>query len=77
MCFISFIVSCSLLGSPVVDISTATNKGKWQFYRSELQREINGTEMQREKTVKNMKTCAYNTGYYEWLCVRVTLRIMQ
>ena len=26
MCFISFIVSCSLVGSPVVDISTASNK---------------------------------------------------
>jgi len=34
MCFISFIVCCSL----VVDISTATNKWKWPFYRSELQR---------------------------------------
>jgi hypothetical protein len=30
-----------------------------------------------EKTVKNMVTCAYHTGYYEWLCVRMTLRIMQ
>jgi len=30
-----------------------------------------------EKTVKNMETCAYNTGYCEWLCVRMTLRIMQ
>jgi hypothetical protein len=27
--------------------------------------------------VKNMVTCAYNTGYCEWLCVRMTLRIMQ
>jgi hypothetical protein len=25
-----------------------------------------------EKTVKNVETCAYNTGYYEWLCVRMT-----
>jgi len=38
MCFISFIVPCSLLGSPVMDISTAANKCIWQFYRSELQR---------------------------------------
>jgi len=38
MCFISFIVSCSLVGYPIVDISTRTNKWKWQFYRSELQR---------------------------------------
>jgi hypothetical protein len=38
MCFIFFIVSCSLVGSPVVDISTATNKWKCQSYRSELQR---------------------------------------
>jgi len=30
-----------------------------------------------EKTVKDMETCAYNTGYNEWLCVRMTLRIMQ
>ena len=30
-----------------------------------------------EKTVKNIETCAYNTVYYEWLCVRMTLRIMQ
>jgi len=30
-----------------------------------------------EKTVKNMETCAYNTGHYEWLCVRMMLRIMQ
>jgi hypothetical protein len=36
-------------------------------------KEINGTEMPiksatGEKTVKNMEMCAYNTGYYEWLC---------
>jgi len=30
-----------------------------------------------EKTAKNMETCPYNTGYYEWLCVRMTLSIMQ
>ena len=30
-----------------------------------------------EKTVKNMETRACNTGYYEWLCVRMTQRIMQ
>ena len=30
-----------------------------------------------EKAVKNMETCAYNTKYYERLCVRMTLRIMQ
>jgi len=30
-----------------------------------------------EKTVKNVETCAYNTEWYEWLCVRMTLRIMQ
>jgi len=24
----------------------------------------------------NMKMCAYNTGYYERLCVRMTMRIM-
>jgi hypothetical protein len=44
--------------------------------------EINGTEMYiksaiGEKTVKNMETCAYNTIYYEWLRVRLILRIMQ
>jgi len=27
--------------------------------------------------MKNMETCAYNTWYYEWLCVWMTLRIMQ
>jgi len=26
---------------------------------------------QGEKTVNNTKTCAYNTGYYKWLCVRI------
>jgi hypothetical protein len=31
----------------------------------------------RGKSVKNMETYAYNTGYYKWLCVRKTLRIMQ
>jgi hypothetical protein len=31
----------------------------------------------REKKTVNMETCAYNTGYYEWLCVRLTLRITQ
>jgi len=30
-----------------------------------------------EKTVKNVEMCAYNTRYYEWLYVRMTLRIMQ
>jgi len=30
-----------------------------------------------QKKVKNMVVCACNTGYYEWLCVRMTLRIMQ
>ena len=39
-------------------------------------KEISGTEMHiksatGEKTVNNMKTCAYNTGYCEWLCVRI------
>jgi len=29
------------------------------------------------KKVKNMEKCAYSTAYYEWLCVRMTLRIMQ
>jgi len=37
MCLIYFIVSCSLVGSPVMDTSAATSKWKWQFYRSELQ----------------------------------------
>ena len=45
-------------------------------------KEINGTEMHiksatGEETVKNVETCAYYTGYYEWLCVRMPLRIMQ
>ena len=30
-----------------------------------------------EKTVKNMETYEYNTQYYEWLCVGMTLRILQ
>ena len=30
-----------------------------------------------KKTVNNTKTCAYNTGHYEWPCVMITLRIMQ
>ena len=30
-----------------------------------------------EGTVKNMGKCADNTGYYEWPCVKKTLRIMQ
>jgi len=38
LCFISFFLSCPLLGSPVVDLGTGTNKWKWQFCRSELQR---------------------------------------
>jgi len=31
----------------------------------------------RGKTVKTMETCAYNTGYYEWQCVRMRMRIIQ
>jgi len=38
MRFIYFIVSCSLVGSPVVDIITATSKWKWHSYRSEFNR---------------------------------------
>ena len=44
-------------------------------------REINETEKhikcQSVKSMKNMETCAYNTGYYEWLCVRMLRRITQ
>jgi hypothetical protein len=32
---------------------------------------------QGKKTVKNKETCAYNTGYCDWLCVRMTLRRLQ
>ena len=46
------------------------------------QKEINGTDVhitsaKRGKTVENIEKCAYNTVYYELLCVRMTLRIMQ
>jgi hypothetical protein len=30
-----------------------------------------------EKTGENMETCAYSTEYYELLCVRMSLMIMQ
>jgi len=30
-----------------------------------------------KKSVKNVETCAYNAGYYVWLCVRMKLRKMQ
>jgi len=45
------------------------------------EKETNGIEMRiksakGEQTAKDMETCAYNTGYYEWLCVRKTRRII-
>ena len=30
-----------------------------------------------KKKAKNMEKYVYNTGYYEWLCVRMTLKILQ
>jgi len=39
MCFISFIESCSIVGSSVAEISKATSKWKWQFYSSVIQRQ--------------------------------------
>jgi hypothetical protein len=80
MCFISFIVTCSLVGYPVAVTSTASNKCKWQSCRRELtMKEVNGPELHitsatERKTVKN-ENCANNTEYYEWLCVRMTQRI--
>jgi hypothetical protein len=43
---------------------------------------MNGREMHIEsapgdKTLKNMEKCAYSTGDCDWLCFRVTLRILQ
>jgi len=29
------------------------------------------------KTMKITEKCAYNTSYYEWLCVWMTMRIIQ
>ena len=31
----------------------------------------------KKKAVENVEMCAYNIGWYEWLCVRMPLRIMQ
>jgi len=42
-----------------------------------MEREMHNKIATGGKKVKNMETCAYNIGYYEWLCVRMTLRIMQ
>jgi hypothetical protein len=52
------------------------------FQEGVAKKEINGTDcvskvQQGKKSVKNMEKCAYNTGYDEWLCVRMTMRIMQ
>ena len=41
------------------------------------QKYISKVQQGGKKTVKNMEKCAYNTGYYEWLCVKMTLRVMQ
>jgi hypothetical protein len=30
-----------------------------------------------KKKLNNMEKCAYNTAYYKWLCVMMTLRIIQ
>ena len=75
MSFTSFIVSCSLVGSPVMEQPLSEN-GSFTgvSYKEGNKWNRNAT---REKTEKNMATCAYNTGYYEWLCVRMTMRIMQ
>jgi hypothetical protein len=82
MCLISFIVSCSLVGSSVVDISTAPISENGNLTRVSYKEENKWIrnayqKCNRGKTVDIMKTCEYNTGYYEWLCVRMTLRIMQ
>ena len=42
-----------------------------------MEKKCTSKVQQGKKTVKNMEKCAYNTGYYEWLRVRMTLRIMQ
>jgi hypothetical protein len=31
----------------------------------------------RKKNSEKYENCANNTAYYEWLCVRMTLRMMQ
>ena len=41
-----------------------------------MEQECISEVQQGKKTVKNMEECIYNTGYYEWLCVRMTVRIL-
>jgi hypothetical protein len=46
------------------------------------EKEMNGTEMHIKSAtggemVKSMVKCAYDRGFYEWLCVMITLRIKQ
>jgi hypothetical protein len=45
-------------------------------------KEMDGREMHiksatGDKTVKNTEKCAYNTGNCDWLCDRLTPRILQ
>jgi len=63
-----------------MDISTATNKEKGSFtgvsYKEGNKWNRNAYQKcNRGKTSE--ETCAYNTGYYDWLCVGMTLRRIQ
>jgi len=73
--FIALIATCSLLGYPVAVINKTaiSENGK---------NKVNGTEMcitsaTGRETVKNMEKRANNSAHYDWLCIRMTLRIMQ
>jgi hypothetical protein len=78
----SFIVFYSLVGFPIADISKATISENSSLPGGSCKEGIKWNRMHiesatGEKSVKNMETCAYNTGYHEWLCVRMTMKIMQ
>jgi hypothetical protein len=56
-CFISFIVSYSLVGYSALVLSTATNKLKWKSYRSELQRRKYMEQMHIASATGEKKHC--------------------
>jgi hypothetical protein len=68
-------------GYALVVISTASIKWKWRSYRRELQwSKWKGNayrKCNRKKSSEKYGNCANNTDYYECLCVKLALRIMQ
>ena len=65
LCFIYFVLSCSRLGSPVVDISTTTNRWKWIGLQKWVgKRKINGTEMHMKSATEEE-----NSEEYRNVCI--------